>query len=103
MNLIDKLVIKHELNKMKNTVSFKNIMAQNEPAIAHLIGTIALICAVVASIPLTLSQAGVTSIPPIIVTISGYAVSIGAVIKLVSKSIGVPNPADNSPVTNQSK
>jgi hypothetical protein len=98
MDLITKLVIKHEIKKMKTTFGTSQIFQQNEPKIIHLIGTIALMCAIVAGIPLTLQQAGVTSIPPIIITVSTYAASIGAVVKMISKAFGTVD-AQGNPVS----
>jgi len=96
---------------MKTVFSLSQIMSQNEPKLAHLIGTLALICATLAAIPVTLSSAGL-AIPAVLVTISGYALTAGTIIKLLSKGFGVvdesgaavnPNPSAVIPSNTISK
>ena len=80
----------------KTVFNFGNFIHQNEPKIASIVGNLAVLCGVVAAIPLTLGTSGL-AVPPILMTISGYAVTGSVVLKAITKMFGTVD-SDGKPV-----
>ena len=85
--MFKKLILKRKIKNMA-TINLSNFSKANTPRVAEMIGNISLILAFVASLPLCLTGVGVV-VPAGIITASTYAVAGGAMIKTLSKLMGV--------------
>lgn len=85
------------MKTIKLAFGLNQFLKQNEPKIISLIGNLSLIVATLAMLPQLFQEAGWATIPPIIITISNKAISIGIVIKTFSKLFGTVD-ATGTPV-----
>ena len=85
------------MKTIKLAFGLSNFMHQNEPAIAAMIGNIAMILGIIASIPVILSTGGV-AVPAVLVALSAKATAGLLITKSVTKMFGMKDVETGSPV-----